>query len=332
MNVFRDRDLEKNLFSQKMVAVVGYGNQGHAHALNLRDSGARVIVGARPGGEAWKWAARDGFDPGPIMDVAARADCVAVLVPDEVQERVCAEEILPVLKPGAALVFAHGFSIAFGVVKPPKNHDVLLVAPKGQGHFVRKSYEKGGGVACLVGVENDSSGSAWQKALSYAQMLGCLRAGAIKSSFRDEAVTDLFGEQVVLCGGVPGIVKAAFETLVERGYPPEIAYIECLHELKIITDLMFDGGVAHMRERISRTAAWGSFLTEDEVVSDDLKSKMKSILDKIESGEFADCWQKEASAGGPRLTEYIDKEKKHSIESAGESAREILHSREEENK
>ncbi len=315
-----------------MVAVIGYGNQGHAHALNLRDSGARVIVGARPGGEAWKWAARDGFDPGPIMDVAARADCVAVLIPDEVQERVCADEISPFLKPGAAVVFAHGFSVAFGVVNPPKDNDVLLVAPKGQGHFVRKSYEKGVGVVCLVGVENDASGNAWQKALSYAQMLGCLRVGAIKSSFRDEAVTDLFGEQVVLCGGVPGLVKAAFETLVERGYPPEVAYIECLHELKIIADLMSDGGVSYMRERISRTAAWGGFLAEGEVVTDDLKSKMNSILDKIESGEFAAHWQKEASAGGSRLKNYIEEEQEHPIERAGESARKILNPREEESK
>jgi ketol-acid reductoisomerase len=330
MTVFTDKNLERNLFARKTVAIIGYGNQGHAHALNLRDSGARVIVGARPGGGAWEWASRDGFDPGSIIDVAARADCVAVLLPDEAQEKVCAEEIFPFLRPEAALVFAHGFAVAFGVVKPSPDHDVLLVAPKAQGHYVRAAYEKGGGVACLVGVENDASGLAWQKALSYAQMLGCLRAGAIKSSFRDEAVTDLFGEQVSLCGGVPGLVKAAYETLVDRGYPPAVAYNECLHELKIITDLMVEGGVGHMRQRISRTAAWGSFLAEDELITDDTKKRMAAILDRIESGEFAEDWRREASAGGPLLNERIETEKEHSIEAAGDAARKILNPREEE--
>jgi ketol-acid reductoisomerase len=269
--------------------------------------------------------------PKRIAEAAGIADVVAVLLPDETHGEVFASEIAPNLRSGAALVFAHGFSVAFGWVRPPDANDAVLVAPKGQGRYVREAFVEGGGVPCLVGVGHDASGRALDKALSYASLVGCLRAGAIETTFRDEAVTDLFGEQVVLCGGVPGLVKAAFETLVERGYPPEVAYIECLHELKIITDLMFEGGIARMRRRISRTAAWGSALTEGRIVSRELRTVMGAVLDDIESGAFAKGWREEASSGARTLREYLEKETRHPIERAGEAARSFLKRPKEEN-
>ncbi len=331
MRLYREDDVTTNLVQGAAVAVVGYGNQGHAHALNLRDSGVRVIVGARRKGQAWRRAEADGFEPLEVPDAVSAAEYVALLLPDEVQHEVFTSDIAPRLVRGVTLVFAHGLGVAFGSIRPPEGCDLILVAPKGQGHYVRKSYTEGGGVPCLVAVENDASGRALQKALSYAQALGCLRVGAIKTTFREEAVTDLFGEQAVLCGGVPALIKAAFDTLVEGGYPPEVAYIECLHELKIIADLMHDGGITYMKERISRTAAWGGYLAEGRVVTEELKSTMTSLLEKIESGEFADRWQKEASAGAPRLGTFIDNESKHPIESAGVAARAFIHGPKEEN-
>jgi ketol-acid reductoisomerase len=331
MNVYTSRNLETNLLRGATVAVVGYGNQGHAHALNLRDGGADVIVGARPRGSGWKRAESDGFQPARIGDAVGAADFVAILLPDETQPEVVSNDVSPRLRPGAALVFAHGFCVAFRRILPPAKNDVVLVAPKGQGDYVRRAYVEGSGVPCLVGVHHDASGRAFEKALSYADLLGCLRVGAIETTFRDEAVTDLFGEQAVLCGGVPGLVKAAFETLVGRGYPPEVAYIECLHELKIITDLMYQGGIAYMRGRISRTAAWGSFLAERRIVSDELRSTMASILEDIESGAFADGWQRETSSGAARLRAFLENETRHSIERAGESARALITRLKEEN-
>ncbi len=324
MKIYRETDLRTNTLENARVAILGYGNQGHAHAMNLRDSGVDVVVGAREGGDGWRLAVDHGFEPGPIAEVVGVSDYAVVLLPDEIQEHVFNEEIGPNLKLDAALVFAHGFSIAFGVIEPPAGHDVLLVAPKGQGHYVRKLYVEKKGLPCLVAAEKDASGKAHDKTLSYAHALGCLRVGAIETTFREEAVTDLFGEQTVLCGGVPALVKAAYETLVSRGYRPEIAYLECLHELKIITDLMQRDGIAHMRQKISRTAAWGGFLAEDEIVSGDVKAKMASILDAIESGKFADGWRREASTGQARLAESIDKEKNHPIEQAGHSVRELM--------
>lgn len=321
MRVFKKNDLEANLLRDATVAVLGYGNQGHAHALNLRDSGVHVVVGTRRGGKGWRQAEADGFRPTSVGEAVGAAQCIAVLLPDEIQRDVFSREIHPHLAPESVLVFAHGFSVAFGLITGPEKSDVVLVAPKGQGHYLRKTYSEGDGVPCLVGVDNDASGRALEKALSYAELLGCLSAGAMKTTFRDEAVTDLFGEQVVLCGGVPALVKMAFETLVEKGYPPEVAYIECLQELKIITDLMHEGGISYMRERISRTAAWGSFLAEGKVASAALKSTMESILTDIESGAFAAGWQIEASSGASQLRERIEKESGHPIERAGKAAR-----------
>ena len=324
MHVYKETDLQKNMIESARVAIIGYGNQGHAHAMNLRDSGVDVIVGAREHGDGWGRAKDDRFEPVPIREAVKTADYVVMLLPDEVQEGVFQNEIGRHLKSGAALVFAHGFTIAFGVVKPPPGHDVLLVAPKGQGHYVRRLYREGKGLPCLVAVETDASGKALDRGIAYAHALGCLRAGAIETTFREEAVTDLFGEQTVLCGGVPALVKAAFETLVSRGYRPEIAYLECLHELKIITDLMHREGIAQMRRKISRTAAWGSFLTERQIVSEEVKSQMASILDTIESGEFANGWRKETSEGQSRLASAATDEAAHPIERAGRSVRELM--------
>jgi ketol-acid reductoisomerase len=324
MKIYRDDYLSKNVLAERTISVLGYGNQGHAHALNMRESGARVVVGARPQGTAWRRAREDGFEPLPMAQAVEAADCIAVLLPDEVQETVFEQEITPALKPGASFVFAHGFTVAFGSIVPPEGHDVILVAPKAQGHYLRKLYMRGESLPCLVGIERDSSGYALQTALSYAALIGCLSAGAIETTFREEAVTDLFGEQVVLCGGVPDLIKAAFETLVAAGYHPEVAYLECLHELKIIVDLIYGKGIASMKERISRTAAWGSVETGKQIISPAVREKMKKILADIESGRFAEEWRKEAMSGQKHLQAAIEAERSHPIESAGKKVRALM--------
>jgi ketol-acid reductoisomerase len=324
MKIYRERDLSINALAKRTISVLGYGNQGHAHALNMKESGARVVVGARQEGSAWHRAEEDGFQPLSLAQAVKAAECIAVLLPDEVQESVFKKDILPNLKPGTSLVFAHGFTIAFGLIDIPEGHDIILVAPKGQGHYLRKLYKKGNSVPCLVGIERDSSGHALQTALSYAAMIGCLTAGAIATSFREEAVTDLFGEQVVLCGGVPNLIKAAFETLVDAGYHPEVAYLECLHELKIIADLLHRDGIASMKDRISRTAAWGSIETGEQIVSPAVRDKMRKVLKDIESGRFAKQWKEEAAGGQKRLRAAIEAESSHAIESAGTKVRALM--------
>jgi ketol-acid reductoisomerase len=324
MYLYTPRDVEKNLLDGATVAVLGFGNQGHAHALNLRDSGARVVVGARRNGAGWNAAAKAGIETVSIQEAAARGDVVAVLLPDEVQADVFAHDVTPALRKDAALVFAHGFAVAFGGVKAGSGHDVVLVAPKGQGHFLRREYEAGRSVPCMVAVETDASGRALQRALSYASHLGCLEAGAIATSFREEAITDMFGEQAVLCGGVPALVTAAFETLVAKGYAPEVAYIECLQELKIIADLMYEGGLADMRARISKTAAWGSFESGPRIVSEQTRRALASILDEIESGRFATRWLQEARAGQRTLAARMHEEESHAIEPAGRAVRALV--------
>lgn len=328
MNVYGVADLPHNVIDG-LVAVLGFGNQGHAHALNLRDSGARVVVGARANGAGWKAAKTAGFETVSITEAATRAEVVAMLLPDEVQSDVFAKEVAPALRSNAALVFAHGFPIAFGGIAPGRSHDVALVAPKGQGHFLRREYQAGRSVPCMLAVEHDASGRALQVALSYASLIGCLNAGAIATTFREEAITDMFGEQAVLCGGVPELVKAAFETLVARGYSPEVAYIECLQELKIIADLMYEGGLHDMRRRISKTAAWGSFESGPRIVSDDVRRALQTILDQIESGEFARRWLEEARAGQKELTARIRDEATHDIEPAGRAVRALMHQNKE---
>jgi ketol-acid reductoisomerase len=324
MKVFTAADLAEDYLKNAAVAVLGYGNQGHAHAQNLRDSGTRVVVGARARGAAAKAAKADGFEVMELSAATAAADVIAVLLPDEIQADIFEREIAPSLGDGAALIFAHGFTVAFDAIRLPAGHDVILVAPKAQGHFVRSEFVAGRGVPCMLGVVADASGSAHQKALSYASRIGSLRAGAIATSFREEAVTDLFGEQAVLCGGVPELIKAAFETLVARGYAPEVAYIECLQELKIIADLMYEGGLHYMRTHISGTAAWGSFTSGDRIVTDETRRALASILDDIESGKFAREWLKEARAGRKNLEARIRDESSHPIESAGQEARSLM--------
>jgi ketol-acid reductoisomerase len=324
MKVYTEEDLQKNLLKRATVAILGFGNQGHAHALNLRDNGIATVVGTRRGGTGWELAAKAGFDSVGISEAAAQADAVVVLLPDEVQGTVFREEIAPALKPGSVIIFPHGFTVAFGVVDLPPGRDVVLVAPKGQGHFLRKMFMARQGLPCLVGVEQEVSGLAMQKALSYASLIGCLSSGAIETTFREEAVSDLFGEQVVLCGGAPELVKAAFETLVDAGFSPEIAYLECLHELKIIVDLMYQGGFRYMRERISRTAAWGSFETGGKIVSGDVKQTMAALLEHIRSGEFARGWMEEEESGQKNLKRRIEEEAKHPIEKAGRRMRSLM--------
>ncbi len=324
MICYGESDLKENLFKAGLVAVLGYGNQGHAHALNIRESGGHVVVGARAGGQAWQRAKADGFKPVSMARAVGAGDCIALLLPDEVQGEVFQAEVVPNLKSGATLVFAHGFTITFGLIDPPEGHDVILVAPKGQGHYMRELYMEGKGLPCLIAVERDFSGHALQKALSYASLIGCLSAGAIETNFREETVTDLFGEQVVLCGGVPELVRTAFETLVRNGYRPEIAYLECLHELKIIADLMHREGIASMKERISKTAAWGSFVTGREVISDPVRVEMEKALEAIESGGFARQWMKETGKGQKRLKIAIENEYAHPIEEAGKWIRALM--------
>ncbi|MGD8414911.1 MAG: ketol-acid reductoisomerase [Candidatus Latescibacterota bacterium] len=324
MRVYTEDDLHKNLLKRATVAILGFGNQGHAHALNLRDNGITTVVGTRRGGTGWEQAAKAGFDSVGISEAAAEADAVVILLPDEVQGTVFREEIAPALKPGSVIIFPHGFTVAFGVVELPPGHDVVLVAPKGQGHYLRKMFMAQQGLPCLVGVEQDISGDALQKSLSYASLIGCLSTGAIETTFREEAITDLFGEQTVLCGGTPKLVMAAFETLVDAGFSPEVAYLECLHELKIIVDLMHQGGMRFMRERISRTAAWGSFETGDKIVTPEVKRTMEEVLERIRSGEFARDWLAEEQAGQKNLKQKIEKEARHPIEKAGRRVRSLM--------
>lgn len=324
MKIFRDPDLKKNLLKKSTVAILGYGNQGHAHALNLRDSGVTTIVGTRRGGTGWHDAARGGFDSVGIAEATEQADVVVMMLPDEVQGTIFEEEIGPALRPGALIVFPHGFTVAFGLIAVPAGHDVVLVAPKAQGHYLRKMFVESQSLPCLVGVDQDASGEALDKALSYASLIGCLSAGAIQTTFREEAVTDLFGEQTVLCGGVPALMRAAFDTLVESGYAPEVAYLECLHELKIITDLMHEGGIHYMRERISRTAAWGGLETGPRIVGHKAREEMASILEEIESGRFAARWMKEANRGQKTLKKLIEEEARHESERVGRKVRALM--------
>jgi ketol-acid reductoisomerase len=332
MKVFTAADLAEDHLKSATVAVLGYGNQGHAHAQNLRDSGTRVVVGARAGGAASRAAQRDGFDVMDIARATEAADVVAVLLPDEIQTERFQTDIALALRPAATLVFAHGFAVAFGGIQIPAGHDVVLVAPKAQGHFVRRTFVEGTGVPCMLAVGVDASGHALEKALSYAARIGCLGAGAIETTFREEAVTDLFGEQAVLCGGVPELVKAAFETLVARGYAPEVAYIECLQELKIIADLMYDGGLHHMRSHISRTAAWGSFTTGTQLVTEETRRALSAVLDDIEAGRFARAWMTEAGAGQKKLDARMREESTHEIERAGRAVRALMQSQTERKK
>ena len=297
MRVYYDRDADLNLIKGKKVAIIGYGSQGHAHALNLRDSGVNVVVGLYHGSKNWAKAEAAGLKVLTSAEAAKAADVIMILVPDHLQGDIYAKDIEPNLKPGKTLMFAHGFSIHFGTIKPPAGIDVSLVAPKAPGHRVREVFTEGSGTPALVAIHQDASGKALENALAYALALGTLRAGVIETSFKEETETDLFGEQAVLCGGVSALIKAGFDTLVEAGYAPEMAYFECQHELKLIVDLIYEGGLNYMRFSVSDTAEYGDYTRGPRVITDETRKEMKKILSEIQSGEFARTWIAENKSG-----------------------------------
>ncbi len=324
MKVFYDKDADLSIIQGKKVAIVGYGSQGHAHALNLKDSGVDVVVGLREGSPSATKAKNAGLSVKTVAEAVKGVDVVMVVAPDQNHQKIYETDIAPNLKKGAALAVAHGFSIHFGFVKPRPDLDVFMVAPKGPGHLVRTTFTQGGGVPCLIALKQDASGKARATALSYAAAIGGGRAGVIETTFKDETETDLFGEQVVLCGGTSHLVQAAFETLVEAGYPPEMAYFECLHELKLIVDLMYEGGIANMRYSISNTAEYGDYTRGPRIVNEQTKAEMRKILKEIQSGQFAREWIGENEAGGKRFLEMRAKGAKHPIEEIGAKLRDMM--------
>jgi ketol-acid reductoisomerase len=325
MRVFYDRDADVNLIKTKKVAVVGYGSQGHAHTLNLRDSGVKEIaVALRQGSGSIAKAEAEGIKVMEPSEAAAWADVLMILAPDEIQADLYAAEIHKNLKSGSAIAFAHGLSIHFGLISPPEGVDVFLIAPKGPGHTVRAEYARGAGVPCLVAVHQDASGAALDLALSYGSAIGGGRSGIIETSFREECETDLFGEQTVLCGGLTSLITAAWETLVEAGYAPEMAYFECLHEVKLIVDLMYEGGIANMRYSISNTAEFGDYVSGPRVIDASVKARMKEILDDIQSGKFVQDWMMENKVGAPRFKAMRRRSAEHDIEKVGQNLRDMM--------
>ena len=322
--IYYEDDASLEPLSGKTVAVIGYGSQGHAHALNLRDSGVRVVVGLREGSPSWKEAEEAGLEVLPVAEAAARGDLIAVLVPDQVQPKVYREKIAPHLSPGKCLLFAHGFNIHYGQIVPPSNVDVIMVAPKAPGHRVREVFAEGGGTPGLLAVYQDATGKAKELALAYAKGIGCTRAGVIETTFAEETETDLFGEQVVLCGGVTALIKAAFEVLVEAGYQPEIAYFECLHELKLIVDLIQQGGLTYMRHSISDTAEYGDYVAGPRIVTEETKQEMRRILREVQDGTHARNWILENMAGRPFFNAMRKKEREHPIEEVGRKLRRMM--------
>ncbi len=322
--LFYEDDADLAIIKNRKVAVIGYGSQGHAHGLSLRDSGVDVRVGLAEGSKSREKAQAEGLRVVDPATAVKEADLIMILVPDHVQRKVYAQDIEPNLNPGDALFFAHGFNIRFGYIKPPANVDVCMVAPKGPGHLVRREYVAGRGVPAIVAVEQDATGNAWPLALSYAAAIGALRAGGIKTTFTEETETDLFGEQAVLCGGASALVQAGFETLVEAGYQPEVAYFECLHELKLIVDLMYEGGIAKQRWSVSDTAEYGDYVSGPRVIDARVKESMKSILKDIQSGAFAKRFIDDQDAGAPEFKALRAKGEAHPIEATGRELRKLM--------
>src|SRR5678815_5692123 len=322
--VYYDQDADKSLLKGKQVAIIGYGSQGHAHALNLRDSGVSVVVGLYDGSPSAERAKEEGLKVMSVADATKTSDVIMILLPDEKQKKIYNESILPNLRPAQTLMFAHGFNIHFGQIQPPSTIDVSMIAPKAPGHRVRELYQDGVGVPALLAVHQDASGHAKQTALAYAQAMGHLKAGVIETTFKEETESDLFGEQTVLCGGASALVKASFETLVEAGYQPEIAYFECMHELKLIVDLFYEGGLAYMRYSVSDTAEYGDYTRGPRIVDADTKARMKKILTEIQSGQFAKEWIEENEKGRPNFTEMRKKEAAHPIEEVGKKLRAMM--------
>lgn len=324
MKIYYDKDADLSLIQSKKVAIIGYGSQGHAHANNLKDSGVDVCVGLREGSSSEKKAKAAGLNYKPIDAAVAWADVVMVLAPDEHQARLYRENIAPNIKKGAALVFAHGFNIHFGQIEPRSDLDVFMIAPKGPGHLVRSTYKQGGGVPSLIAIHQNPSGQAKELALSYASANGGGRAGVIETSFKEETETDLFGEQAVLCGGITALIQAGFETLVDAGYAPEMAYFECLHETKLIVDLIYEGGIANMRYSISNTAEYGDFSRGPRVINEQSRKAMKEILEEIQTGQFAKEFILENQSGTPVMKALRRRSRDHQLEVVGEQLRSMM--------
>jgi ketol-acid reductoisomerase len=324
MKLYTQDDANPAAVKSGPVAVIGYGSQGRAHALNLKNSGCDVIVGVRPGGPSAKRAAEDGLEVASIARAAANARLIAILTPDMSHEQIFNDEIAPELKDGDTILFAHGFTVLYERVKPPQGVDVVLVAPKGPGDLVRREYERGRGVPCLFAVHQDASGKAKERALAYASLIGGTAAGAIETTFREETETDLFGEQAVLCGGATELVLAGFETLTEAGYKPEVAYYECLHELKLIVDLLYEGGLAKMHEFISETAIYGDLTSGPRIINDETRTRMREVLSDIQSGKFARDWVAENESGKVQYDKMLAADLAHPIEKTGKELRELM--------
>ena len=322
--MYYDSDASLELLQGKTIAVMGYGSQGHAQAQNLKDSGLNVVVGLRPSSKRWQQAKAAGLKVATVAEAAALADVIQILLPDEQQAKVYEQEIKPHLKAGKTLVFSHGFNIHFGQIVPPQDVDVVMVAPKSPGHLVRRTYEEGAGVPGLIAVYQDASGRAHDLALAYAKGIGCTRAGVLETTFKEETETDLFGEQAVLCGGVSELIKAGFETLVEAGYQPESAYFECLHELKLIVDLIYEGGLSWMRYSISDTAEYGDFMTGKRIITQETRKEMKKVLAEIQDGTFAKNWLLENQTNRPTFNAIRRKEAEHPIEKVGAELRSMM--------
>jgi len=326
MKVYYDKDVNVEKLKTRKIAIIGYGSQGHAHAQNLRDSGMNVVVGLREGGSSWEKAKNAGFRVLPVDGAANWADIIMILAPDSGQSEIYSHHIQSNLNPGEAVVFGHGFNIHFGQIVPPPNVDIFMVAPKAPGHTVRNEFTQGRGVPMLIAVHQNATGEAREIALAYAGAIGGGRAGIIETTFKDETETDLFGEQCVLCGGLTALILAGFETLVEAGYPPEMAYFECLHEVKLIVDLIYEGGISNMRYSISDTAKYGDITRGPRVVSESVRHEMKRILKEIQSGEFAREWIIENRAGRPVYNALLRKGEGHQIEEVGRKLREMMSS------
>jgi ketol-acid reductoisomerase len=322
--IYYDQDADLNHLKGKTVAIIGYGSQGHAHAQNLRDSGVQVVVGQRPGGKNYDLAVSHGFKPVSAADAAQAGDVVNILVPDELQGDLYRDHIAPQMKPGKILMCSHGFNLHFGFVKAPTGVDSLLVAPKGPGHLVRSEFVAGGGVPCLIATSEGAADSTFNIGLAYAKGIGGTRGGVIHTSIAEETETDLFGEQAVLCGGASALVKAGFETLVEAGYQPEMAYFECMHELKLIVDLFYQGGLNYMRYSVSNTAEYGDYTRGPRIITAETKKEMKRILTEVQDGTFAKEWIAEAKSGGKNFKAYREKDKNHGVEVVGRKLRKLM--------
>jgi ketol-acid reductoisomerase len=319
--MYFESDINLRALDDKCVAVIGYGSQGRGQAMNLRDSGVNVVVGLREGGKSWNQAVSEGWAPLSMADAAKQGDIICMLTPDMSQPKVYRDEIAPNMKPGSTLLFSHGFNIHYGSIQVPAENNVVMLAPKGPGGMVRRQYEEGSGVPGLVAVHQDATGNALELALAYGWGVGAARAGIIETTFPEETETDLFGEQAVLCGGLTELIVAGWETLVEAGYQPEVAYFECLHEVKLIVDLIYEGGIARMHEFISDTAAWGDLVSGKRVVADESRAAMKQILTEIQDGTFAKNWQAEDAAGYPKFKALMQADLDHPIETCGKELR-----------